>query len=761
MPLIPPGATPINEYVSVWRDEKTWTYFVGHQPVYRHESGDLRLFRLTIAQLIDSGSCRPCQITRVFGISKSHVDRIMRLYRAQGAAAFFEETRRARMRAGGGPVLTAAVLERAQSLLDEGLGKRAVADELGIAYATFRRAVWDGRLRLPDPAEAVPAATDKSARSVEDTAAAEHLGTGCTRTGERVMAALGELNGAATLFQSCRGVPFGGVLCALGALLHNGLLSGLEKHLGRIQGYYTSTQVLLLLGFMALCRVKNIEQLRSHAPGEWGKLIGLDRVPEVRCLRAKVDDLAAAPDKGAQQWAAALSRQWMEDDPDRVGTLYVDGHVRVYHGHAHKLPRRYVSRQRLCLRGCTDYWVNDATGRPFFFVNKPVDPGLIQVLGKDIVPRLLKDVPNQPTAQALEADPRLCRFVLIFDREGYSPGFFKQMWTDHRIACVTYHKHPGEPWDEGEFKESAVSLSNGETVTMRLAERGTLLGKGKDALWVKEVRKLGKTGQQTSLVGTTYGLDAAPMGGRLFSRWCQENFFRYMMQHFAIDLLNEYGSEPLHATEKVVNPRWRSLNREGNALRSALQRRRAIFAEHTLHPVGKDTPEKHRQWESRKADMLEEIQQMEKRLEDIKTQRKETPQHIQWSELEENDRFTQPPPARKRLLDTIRMIAYRAETGLCALLCEEGMGSAAARRIIQDLFTTEADIVPDEAGKRLRIRLHGASRPAVDRSLQTLFEKLNELETTFPPTEWLLHYELLAPPPPQNGSDGVNSTSPR
>ncbi len=152
MPLIPPGATPINEHVSVWRDEKTWTYFVGHQPVHRHESDDLRLFRLTVAQLIDSGNCRPCQIIRVFGISKSHVDRIMRLYRAEGAAVFFRQSR-GKKRTAGGPVLTAAVLERAQSLLDEGLGKRAVADELGIAYATFRRAVWDGCLRLPAPAE--------------------------------------------------------------------------------------------------------------------------------------------------------------------------------------------------------------------------------------------------------------------------------------------------------------------------------------------------------------------------------------------------------------------------------------------------------------------------------------------------------------------------------------------------------------------------------------------------------------------------------
>src|SRR5690606_27996160 len=140
----------------------------------------------------------------------------------------------------------------------------------------------------------------------------------------------------------------------------------------------------------------------------------LDRVPEVRCLRAKIDALAA--DEGAEKWAADLSRQWMQADPETVGTLYVDGHVRVYNGSKNKLPRRYVSRQRLCLRGCTDYWVNDWTGRPFFFVDKPVDPGLVKVLREDIVPRLLKDVPGQPSKDDLEEDPHLCRFILVFDR---------------------------------------------------------------------------------------------------------------------------------------------------------------------------------------------------------------------------------------------------------------------------------------------------------------------------------------------------------
>ena len=85
----------------------------------------------------------------------------------------------------------------------------------------------------------------------------------------------------------------------------------------------------------------------------FSNLLGLDQVPEVRCLREKMADLSKGDHAGI--WAAHLSKRWMSDNPDAAGTLYIDGHVRVYHGSLTKPPRRFVSRDRLCLRGTTDY----------------------------------------------------------------------------------------------------------------------------------------------------------------------------------------------------------------------------------------------------------------------------------------------------------------------------------------------------------------------------------------------------------------------
>ena len=157
--------------------------------------------------------------------------------------------------------------------------------------------------------------------------------------------------------------------------------AGRAKHLRLPRGFYSALHIVLVLGFMALARIRRPEGLRHIPPGEFGKVIGLDRVPEVRTLREKLVVMATTGDPGA--WMDELSKSWMDNDPEEAGYLYVDGHVRVYNGEVAKLPRRYVSRERLCLRGTTDYWVNDAVGRPFFVVSKTVTDGLADTLLKE------------------------------------------------------------------------------------------------------------------------------------------------------------------------------------------------------------------------------------------------------------------------------------------------------------------------------------------------------------------------------------------
>jgi hypothetical protein len=722
---------------------------MGVHPIGRHSPDDRCMFQILTAQLIDAGACTQAEVVRAFGVPKISVARALRRYREDGVAAFFK-TRRGRR---GGTVLTAEVLAAAQQLLDQEVGRAAVAEELGVPADTLRKAIDDGRLReMPRR----PAA-DKSSRSVQDAVAAEGMGTACTRVVERVLAAMGRLPGGATpQFERCLDVPYGGVLCALPALVANGLLCGTDGPLNRLKGYYSAVQVLVLMGFMALCRIPTAEKLRGKPPGEFGRLLGLDRIPEVRCLRRKLTELAA--DGAGERWAADLSRQWMQAAPDTVGYLYVDGHVRVYHGSQTAPPRRYVSRQRLCLRGVTDYWVNDALGLPFFVVEKTVDSGLLEALRTDIVPRLLRDVPGQPGEEQLRADPYRCRFVLVFDREGYSPAFFKQMWEQHRVACITYHKHPHGEWATEAFQSHTFTLPAGETVTMKLAEMGSRVGSGRDTMWMREVRKLTDSGHQVSLISTAFDLPLTDLAARMFSRWCQENFLKYMMQHFALDLLGEYGLADLPDTERVINPAWRDLTKQRNAATAKLNHRRAKFAALDLHPEPQAEATRFEQWQRRKAALLEEIEQFENQVQELGKTRHDTSHYLEWQQLSEEQKFQRLAPTRRQLLDAIRMIAYRAETAMVPFLLDPHTDPPAAKVILQDLFSTAADIFPNPERHLLRIRVHRSSRPAVDQRLQQLFSELNQTQTLYPGTNLKLVYELVGEPGAK-GQDGINSSS--
>jgi hypothetical protein len=427
--------------------------------------------------------------------------------------------------------------------------------------------------------------------------------------------------------------------------------------------------------------------------------------------------------------------------PELAGALYVDGHVRLYHGSQTALPKRYVSRQRLCLRGTTDYWVNDILGQPFFAVERPIDHGLLEVLQSDIVPRLLKEVPNQPTEAELKADRYRARFVILFDREGYSPKFFKEMWQTHRIACITYHKYPKDDWPAAEFAEVETTLPNGERVSLKLDERGTWIGDRKSGLWVRETRKLTTSGHQVSLISSAFGKSSREDCVRLFSRWSQENFFRYMMQHLAIDLLNEYGTEDIPETKRpVVNPKRRELDRQKRSIKSKLTHRQASFAALTLRPELDDAAQV--KWAKRKAELVEEIEQFEQELADISDKLKTTSSHLAWDELPETEKFQRLAPSRKQLVDTVKMIAYRAETALASIVREKLARTDDARSLLRDLFRSEADLVPDLEHEVLRVNVHPMSNPRSNRAIAHLLEHLNAAEFPYPGTNLRLVYSI-------------------
>jgi hypothetical protein len=742
IPGFPEGAQRIGEWLSILELDGKVTYFIGGDNYFSHPVGDVKSRRFALASLLENGHVRAVDLEKPpLLIPHRTLMNWTAQARTEGASSFFRVAPTVRP-----TVMTEEMSAQCAKLLAEGIRPSVVARRVGINESTLRKARKRGTIpvlpELPDlpalpgaalPADAAPAAplgSTKSERSRDDAQAASGMGMACTRCDDRVAAAVGLSQCATTRFEPGQDVQMAGVLTGLPALCANGLLSGLDRHLRLPAGFYSALHILLVLGFMALGRIRRPEGLRHVPPGELGKAIGLDRVPEVRTLREKIALMATTGNPDA--WMKELSKSWMEGDPEEAGYLYVDGHVRVYNGELATLPRRFVSRERLCLRGTSDYWVNDAVGRPFFVVSKAVTEGLADALLKDIVPELLLSVPQQPTPEELDADPQRHRFVIVFDREGATHSLLSQLWQQ-RIGALTYRKRVQDVWPEAEFIEREVTQPGGEISRMKLATRKTTLSAGAASIPVTEVRRLTQSGHQTAIISTATALEPTVIASRMFSRWCQENYFAYMMQHYDIDGLIEYGVQSLPGTVRVVNPAWRELD---VAVKKARQTERRLQAEVTKNAMGDE------QQVQKKAELLEAMQAAQEAIKGLRLKRKETPRKVTIESLPEDQRPNELLPLGKNFCDSVKMIAYRAETAMVTLLRRHLKTEAEARALIRDLFVASADIEPDDIGKTLTIKVHHMANAVQDEAVAGLLNDLTQQAFCHPETGARMIYTL-------------------
>lgn len=178
-------------------------------------------------------------------------------------------------------------------------------------------------------------------------------GIATTRYEDRAASALMGAGNASIKFDSHEAVCGAGILFLLPALLAQGLLKTKELYTICKNGFYGLESIILTLAFMTLARIKNPEQLKQCKPGELGRIIGLDRIPEVRCLRDKIKELS--DQKKAQDLNNLLIDHWYSKGDEEASFLYIDGHTRIYYGHQANLPVKFISRQKLCLSATTEF----------------------------------------------------------------------------------------------------------------------------------------------------------------------------------------------------------------------------------------------------------------------------------------------------------------------------------------------------------------------------------------------------------------------
>jgi hypothetical protein len=557
------------------------------------------------------------------------------------------------------------------------------------------------------------------------------LGIATTRYEDRVFSSLGIGGNAVVKFEESQGLCGAGVLFLLPALLTQGLLKTKELYEFPTNHYYGLESVVLTLAFMALGRIKNPEQLKQCKPGEIGRIIGLDRIPEAKCLRDKVKLLTEQ--KQAVHLNNLLIQDWYSGDSDEdAAFLYIDGHVRVYYGYEANLPTKFIARQKLCLSATTEYWVNDVNGMPVMMVIGELTEKLQTAIEELIIPQLqqanlLSEIPEN------DINPQ-CTF--IFDREAYEPAFFHRLWTKHKIAVITYRKNVKDKWADECFKSSVVSVSS-QTVNMYLCEQETELG----GHIFREIRKLGETGHQTSIITTHPTISTSIVAGRMFSRWVQENFFRYLIMDYDFDKVIFFGTETIDPQKKVVNPEYRKINHQLKKLREKIQRIEAKFyplIDQVLdEPLDALPAITNKQMDYKV--LLDSFYQQEKEL---LIKRAQLQPKIMLSQMPEQSRYNKLKTESKLFMNVIKMICYRAESSVASWIAPFlGKAEDEKRMVIKQIIKSNADLIPDYLNNTLTVKLHSLSAPRFNIAANELTLLLNQTETIFPGTNLRLKFK--------------------
>lgn len=519
----------------------------------------------------------------------------------------------------------------------------------------------------------------------------------------------------------------------LPALLAQGLMD-YKPHYQKIEDvYYDIDITILFLSFMYLCRIHNPEQLRQISPGEFGKLLGLDRIPEAKCLRNRLKQICQQ--SKSEQWGMDQARKWVITEETTI--YYIDGHAKVYCGDQANLGKKHISRLKLCLPAIMEFWVNNHQGMPYFVVTGEVNEKLGEMLSDQIIPRLMQQVAIPVSQQALLDDPDLPRFTLTFDREGYSPKAFKQYWEKDRIAVLTYNKNVKDKWPESEFQEYSIPIE-GKEVKMELAEREIEL----DGMKIREVRKKGEHYHQTSILTTNRKLSIPWIAIYMFARWCQENFFKYLRQEYDIDRLMYYIVRQINEGVMVVNPIHSKLVQSIKNIREKLSRKQArlfILKEENVNSALETTP----QYTQKQITLINQINQIKDEEQELVEQRKQQPYKIEVKNMPENEKYTTLDLECKLFQNIIKMICYRAETTVTLLLNSEiYTKQEEIRSFVKSVIKTKGDIVPDYEQKTLTIKLYTQSAPRNNRAMEKLCELLTDSETIYPGTELRLIYKL-------------------
>jgi transposase-like protein len=698
LPLHPVGSVEVNHAVDLLETEEGGVVFLYGMAAWCFEPGDVVGRRLAAVQLVETGSATPTQVASAFDVDFETLRRWRRDWAAEGPTGLVP-----RKRGPKGPnKVTEEVRARIVELRASGMNKAAVARQVGLDPTTVA-AVLD-KAAAPPPAPSQAGGLEPLARPAP-------------RTDERELARSGLLAGAEPLVCEGSSLPLAGALLVLPALCATGLLEAFSEvyEMGRA-AFYSLRALVLTLAFCLLVGAARAEGLVRLDPVDLGRLIGLDRAPEVKTLRRRMEELAVlerSDDLFRRLAAAHLGRAG-----EAAGVFYVDGHVRAYHGEA-RLQKAHLARARLAAPAEVDTWVVDRRGDGVLCWT--AEPGAA------LSGELLRATAEIRALLGPDARP-----TVAFDRGGYSPRLFAEL-VAAGFHVLTYRKKPVKDEPRSAFLLYKFTDDLGRKKSYLLADRRVRLSyaderRARHYFSCRQVTRLDEqSGHQTQVLTTRGDLASYEVADAMFSRWREENFFRYLRANYGLDALDSYAKIPDDPTRTVPNPKKKAAARRVAEARTAIATAQAHEGRAALAGGGTSS-EVVAAFAAAEAELAERVQAA-----------RSLPARVPLGDLHPD--AMRLAGERKRLHDVVRMAVYNATSATARLLAPHyRRAEDEGRTLLDEAFRSPADL--EVIGDELHVRLAPLSAPRRSRAIAGLCEELNASETLYPGTKLRLVYRL-------------------
>ncbi|MEP7332381.1 MAG: putative transposase, partial [Terracoccus sp.] len=513
-------------------------------------------------------------------------------------------------------------------------------------------------------------------------------------------------------------------------------------------------------------------------PTALGRVLGLDRAPEVKTIRRKLGLLAAAGK--ADRLIAAMAATHLarpdtaSSDSDSgdggagsVGVvLYVDGHVRAYQGRR-KVGKTHLARLRFPAPATLETWVSDAAGDPVLVVMAQPGASLAGELRR-LVPEL----------RAAVGDER--RVLVGFDRGGWSPALFQHL-DAAGFDVLTWRKGPTPDIDPDQFTDLDFTDETGRTHAWRVADTTTTLplsktenategatgGTAEGESQVFTMRQItlavpvtkhakkhatengaedGGGLRQIHILTTRTDLPPAEIIYRMGSRWRQENYFRYARMHFDLDSHDSYAAVDDDPERSVPNPARKHTYQQVLAARARHEQQTAathaaLLAARSPAP-GTPTLLTNQQHDALTAD----LRAAEAGLTAAEAKHEATPARLPLREVNPGQQVLD--VQTKLLTHAIRIAAFNTATTLASELrlhTSYARKNDEAHTLIRQVLTGSGDIDPTTEGV-LTIRLDPLPTRRATTAIKELCEHLTTIGTRYPGTDLTLRYEIKTAP---------------